>query len=358
MNDRAPRPRADLSGVPTYKPGRRPANAGKTFKLSSNESPFPPLPSVLEVIAEAARQTNRYPDLTATAVVEALAEKLQVPVDHVVVGCGSVGVATQIVESFAGPGDEVAYAWRSFEAYPIIAQVAGASRVQVPLTARAAYDLDALAEAITDKTKVVFVCNPNNPTGTVVHRAELEAFLDRVPPQCLVVVDEAYCEYIRDPDVPDGLTLYRDRRNVAVLRTFSKAYGLAGLRVGFAVAHPGVAEAIRMTNVPFSVSGVAQAAAIASLRPVAEKELLERVDATVAERSRVVAGLREAGWPVPDTEANFVWLPTGADTSAFAADCEAAGIVVRPFGDEGTRVTIGEPEANDILLDVAGRPRH
>ena len=357
MNDRAPRPRADLAGVPIYKPGRRPAGARKSFKLSSNESPFAPLPSVLEVIADAARQINRYPDLTATAVVEALAEKLQVPVDHVVVGCGSVGVATQIVESFAGPGDEVAYAWRSFEAYPIIAQVAGASRVQIPLTAGAAYDLDALANAITEKTKVVFVCNPNNPTGTVVHQAELETFLDRVPQQCLVVVDEAYCEYIRDPDVPDGLTLYRDRPNVAVLRTFSKAYGLAGLRVGYTVAHPGVAEAIRMTNVPFSVSGIAQAAAIASLRPVAEKELLERVDATVAERSRVVAGLRDAGWPVPNTEANFVWLPTATGTSAFAADCEAAGIVVRPFGDEGTRVTIGEPEANDILLDVAGRSR-
>lgn len=352
-----PRPRADLHGLPTYKPGRRPAGDRRSFKLSSNESPYPPLPSVLDAIAEAAHQTNRYPDLTASAVVEALAGNLDVPADHVVVGCGSVGVATQIVESFAGPGDEVLYAWRSFEAYPILVQVAGATSVQVPLTASAGHDLDAMAAAITPRTRVIFVCNPNNPTGTAVRRAELERFLDRVPSDCLVVLDEAYREFIRDPEVPDGIDLYRDRPNVAVLRTFSKAYGLAGLRVGYAVAHPDIADGIRMTYMPFSVSIVAQAAAIASLRPAAEKELLERVDATVAERARVVETLLAQGWPVPETQANFVWLPTGPSTDAFAAECEQAGVVVRPFSGEGVRVTIGEPEANDLFLDVAGRRR-
>ena len=353
--DLTPRPRADLAGVPTYKPGRRPAGAKRSFKLSSNESPYPPLPSVLDAIAEAAHLINRYPDLTATAVVEAIAEKLDVPAARVVVGCGSVGVATQIVESFTGPGDEVIYGWRSFEAYPIIVQVAGATSVKVPLTSEARHDLEAMAKAITPRTRLIFVCNPNNPTGTAVHRDELEAFLDRVPGDCLVVLDEAYREFIRDPKVPDGVELYRDRPNVAVLRTFSKAYGLAGLRVGFAVAHEPVADAIRITNVPFSVSGIAQAAAIASLRPVAEKELLERVDATVHERARVVAALRTAGWDVPDTEANFVWLATGADTDRFAAACEAAGVVVRPFAGEGTRITIGESEANDLFLEVAAQ---
>ncbi|HEX7105382.1 MAG TPA: histidinol-phosphate transaminase [Acidothermaceae bacterium] len=348
-----PNPRADLRGVPTYKPGRRAATGRRSFKLSSNESPYPPLPSVLDAIAEAAHQTNRYPDLAATPVVEALAASLQVPAEHIVVGCGSVGVATQIIEAFAGPGDEVLYAWRSFEAYPIIVQVSGAASVRVPLTPSAAHDLAAMADAITSRTRVIFVCNPNNPTGTAVRHTELVAFLDRVPTDCLVVLDEAYREFIRDPEVPDGVGLYRDRPNVAVLRTFSKAYGLAGLRVGYAVAHEEVADAFRITNVPFSVSAIAQAAAVASLRPEAEKELLERVAATVAERSRVVEALRAAGWAVPETQANFVWLPTGARTEEFAASCEAAGVVVRPFAGEGTRVTIGEPEANDLFLDVA-----
>ncbi len=350
-----PRPRAALQGIPAYKPGRRPSAERPTFKLSSNESPYPPLPSVLGAIAEAAQQTNRYPDLAAGAVVEALAAHLQVPVESVVVGCGSVGVATQIVEAFAGPDDEVLYAWRSFEAYPIIVQVAGATSVRVPLTPHAEHDLVAMAAAITPKTRVVFVCNPNNPTGTAVDRDRLETFLDAVPSDCLVVLDEAYREFVRDPAIPDGVDVARGRPNVLVLRTFSKAYGLAGLRVGFAVADPSVADTLRITGVPFSVSVVAQAAAVASLQPVAEKELLSRVDATVAERARVQAALSEMGWSVPSSEANFVWLPTGEATSEFAVACETAGVIVRPFGDEGVRVTIGEPEANAIFLDVARR---
>ena len=349
----SPRPRADLNGIPVYKAGRPSAAGQRSFKLSSNESPYPPLPSVLEAIADAAQHTNRYPDLAASAVVQALADKLGVPADHVVVGCGSVGVATQLVEAFAGPGDEVVYAWRSFEAYPIIVQVAGATAVPVPLTSGAVHDIDAMAAAITPRTRVVLVCNPNNPTGTAVHRAPLESFLDAVPSDCLVVLDEAYREFNRDPDVPDAVTLYRDRPNVAVLRTFSKAYGLAGLRVGYAVAHPEVADAIRMTSVPFAVSSIAQAAAVASLRPVAEQELLERVDITVGERTRVIAALRSAGWHIPDSEANFVWLATGAATESSSAACAEAGVVVRPFAGEGLRVTIGEPEANDIFLKVA-----
>jgi len=349
----SPHPRADLTGIPVYKAGRPSAADRRSFKLSSNESPYPPLPSVLEAIADAAQHTNRYPDLAASAVVQALAEKLDVPADHVVVGCGSVGVATQLVEAFAGPGDEVVYAWRSFEAYPIIVQVAGATAVPVPLTSGAVHDLDAMAAAITPRTRIVLVCNPNNPTGTAVHRAPLEAFLDAVPSDCLVVLDEAYREFNRDPDVPDAVTLYRDRPNVAVLRTFSKAYGLAGLRVGYAVAHPEVADAIRMTSVPFAVSSIGQAAAVASLRPVAEKELLERVDTTVSERTRVISALRGAGWYIPDSEANFVWLATGQQTDSAAAACAEAGVVVRPFAGEGLRVTIGEPEANDIFLKVA-----
>ncbi len=221
----------------------------------------------------------------------------------------------------------------------------------MPLTPGDVHDLDAMAAAITDRTRLIFVCNPNNPTGTVVRRAELERFLDQVPSDVLVVLDEAYREFIRDVDVPDGVELYRDRPNVAVLRTFSKAYGLAGLRVGFAIAHEPVAAALRKTAVPFGVSQLAQDAAVASLR--AEDELLGRVGSLVGERARVVAALQEQGWTVPETHANFVWLRLGERTAEFAQSCERAGVVVRPFAGEGVRVTIAEAEANDLFLKAA-----
>jgi histidinol-phosphate aminotransferase len=273
-------------------------------------------------------------------------------VSHVATGTGSVGVLQQVVQSTATEGDEVVYAWRSFEAYPIVVQVSGATSVRVPLLPDEHHALDAMAEAITDRTRLVLVCSPNNPTGTAVGRADLERFLDRVPKHVLVVIDEAYREFVRNPDVPDAIEIYRSRPNVAVLRTFSKAYGLAGLRVGFAVAHEPVADALRKTAVPFGVSGLAQAAAVASL--AAEAELLERVAALVDERSRVQAALREQGWSrVPASQANFVWLRLGERTDEFAAACEEAGVVVRPFAGEGARVSIGEPEANDLFLRVA-----
>ena len=221
----------------------------------------------------------------------------------------------------------------------------------MPLTPGDVHDLDAMAAAITDRTRLIFVCNPNNPTGTVVKRAELERFLDQVPGDVLVVLDEAYREFIRDPEVPDGVEIYRERPNVCVLRTFSKAYGLAGLRVGFAIAQEPVAAALRKTAVPFGVSQIAQDAAIASLR--AEDELIGRVGSLVCERNRVVDGLRAQGWTVPETQANFVWLRLGERTVAFAQACEQAGVVIRPFPGEGVRVTVGEAEANDIFLKVA-----
>jgi histidinol-phosphate aminotransferase len=351
MTDASPRFRSVLDGFPAYQPGRTPVSAtGKTHKLSSNESPFAPLPSVVEVIAEAARSVNRYPDNGAQALIGAIADKFGVPPRHVAVGCGSVGVAQQLLEAVGEPGAEVIYAWRSFEAYPTLADLSAAQSVRVPLRDET-HDLAAMADAITPRTRLVFVCNPNNPTGTVVHAAELEEFLDQVPSDCLVVLDEAYREYIRDEAVPDGMTLYRERPNVAVLRTFSKAYGLAGLRTGFLIAHEPVAAAVRMTMLPFSVNSIAQAAAVASL--AAEDELLERVELTVKERTRVREALVADGWAVPPTEANFVWLRLGEHTAKFAATCEAEGIAVRPFGAEGARVSIGDAEANDAFLAIA-----
>ncbi|MEU3370695.1 histidinol-phosphate transaminase [Streptomyces sp. NPDC006711] len=353
MSETSPKLRAELDGIPTYKPGK-PAAASEgpvAYKLSSNENPYPPLPGVLESALAAAGNFNRYPDMACTALMDELAERFGVPHAHLATGTGSVGVAQSLIQSTSGPGDEVMYAWRSFEAYPIITQISGATSVRVPLTPGDVHDLDAMADAVTDRTRLIFVCNPNNPTGTVVRRAELERFLDRVPSDVLVVLDEAYREFIRDTEVPDGLEIYRDRPNVAVLRTFSKAYGLAGLRVGFAVAHEPVAAALRKTAVPFGVSQLAQDAAVASLR--AEDELMGRVGSLVCERDRVYEGLVQQGWTVPETQANFVWLRLGERTMDFAAACEAAGVVVRPFAGEGVRVTIGESEANDLFLKVA-----
>jgi histidinol-phosphate aminotransferase len=351
MSDLSPRFRPVLDSFPAYRPGRVPAAvAGRAHKLSSNESPYGPLPSVAEVIAEAGRGVNRYPDNGAEALTAALADRFGVPPEHVAVGCGSVGVLKQLVEAVADHTGEVLYAWRSFEAYPTLIDLTGATSVQVPLRDER-HDLAAMADAITPRTRLILVCNPNNPTGTVVGKQQLVAFLDQVPGDCLVVLDEAYREYIRDETVPDGTELYLDRPNVAVLRTFSKAYGLAGLRVGFLIGHPPVAEAIRKTMLPFTVSSIAQAAAVASL--AAEDELLERVESTVKERDRVRSALLADGWTVPVTEANFVWLRLGPHTTAFAEACERAGIAVRPFAGEGARISIGDPEANDAFLATA-----
>jgi histidinol-phosphate aminotransferase len=351
MTDASPRFRSALDALPVYKPGRTPvSSSGKTHKLSSNETPFAPLPSVVDAIAEAARSVHRYPDNGAQGLIQAIAEKFGVPPEHVAVGCGSVGVSQQLFAALAEPGVEVMYAWRSFEAYPILSDLVAAESVRVPLRDET-HDLAAMAAAITPRTRLILVCNPNNPTGTVVHAAELEAFLDQVPGDCLVVLDEAYREYVRDEAVPDGLDLYRDRPNVAVLRTFSKAYGLAGLRTGFMIAHEPVAAAARATMLPFTVNRLAQAAAIASL--AAEDELLARVEFTVKERTRVREALIADGWTVPPTEANFVWLRLGPRTMDFAASCSEAGIAVRPFADDGARISIGDPEANDDFLEVA-----
>ena len=339
-----------LQTLPSYVPGRTVPGA---VKLASNETPYPPLPHVVERITAAAGTVNRYPDSNSTAVVEAIATKYGVPADHVAVGCGSVSLCTQLVQATADADDEVVYAWRSFEAYPIIAAVSGASSIQVPLEHHV-HDLEAMAASITGKTRAVFVCNPNNPTGTAVRREELISFLKAVPEDVVVALDEAYREFVRDPEVPDGLTLLDEHPNLVVLRTFSKAYGLAGLRVGYAIASdPAVAAALRQTQVPFAVTSVAQEAAIASLEPAAEKQLLERVDDIVTERSRVYDELSRIGYEIPPSEANFVWFPLGDKTVDWAAGCEERGVIVRPFAGSGARVTIGAPDENDRFLDAA-----
>ncbi|MCL2585046.1 MAG: pyridoxal phosphate-dependent aminotransferase [Streptosporangiales bacterium] len=344
----SPRFRPVLDTFPPYKPGKAPAGGG--YKLASNESPYGPLPSVAEAIARAGMNVHLYPDNLVAELTTAIAGRFGVPEAHIALGPGSVGVLKQLIEATAGRGDEVLYAWRSFEAYPQLADLAGATSVRVPLKDET-HDLEAMAKAITPATRLILLCNPNNPTGTAVGGSALTGFLDAVPEDCLVVLDEAYREYIRDPEITDGLDLYRDRPNVAVLRTFSKAYGLAGLRVGFVIGHPPVASAVRKTMITFGVNSLAQAAAIASLE--AEQELLDRVEIVVKERDRVRDTLLADGWTVPPTEANFVWLRLGDQTAAFAAACDAAAVSVRPFDGEGVRVSVGTPEANDTFLAAA-----
>ena len=345
--------RGTLEGIPAYKAGQPPTVASgiTSYKLSSNENHHDPLPSVLRAAERALGEMHRYPDYGSAALVAEIAEHFEVPAGDIAVGTGSVGLLQQLVQITAGPGDGVLFGWRSFEASPIMTQIAGANAQRVPLDADDRFDLDAMLATIDETTRIAFICNPNNPTGTAVGRDAIARFVEAAPKDLLIVIDEAYCEFV-DPDtIPDGLDFYREHENVAVLRTFSKAYGLAALRVGYCIANEAIAEALRKVQVPFGVNSIAQAAAIASLH--AEEELLERVQAIRVERARVEAGLLAAGLKPSDSEANFVWMRLGDRTMAFAAGCDAIGLSVRPFDGEGVRITIGEPEANSRLIEFA-----
>lgn len=345
--------RPEIAALPPYRQGR--AAAAEAFKLSSNENPHPTHPAILAAIGES--NLNRYPDGAATALRARLAERAGVSIDEVHVGAGSVSILQQLIQAAAGPGDEVVYAWRSFEAYPILVQLAGAASCRVPLALGARHDLPAMAAAITPSTSAVILCTPNNPTGPAIRQHEFDEFMEAAPTRVLVILDEAYVEFTRGPDVVDARAALDRYPNLLVTRTFSKAYGLAGLRVGYAVGHADVVAPIRACVTPFSVSSVAQAAAMASL--AAESELLERVGGIVDERSRVVAALGEQGWTVPQAEGNFVWIAAGADAERLASHLSEASpvILARPFAGEGVRVTVGSAEENDHLLaTLAGFP--
>ena len=274
----AVRPRGVLGRLPRYAAGRPPVAVEglESFKLSSNENPLPPLPAVLHAIADETG-INRYPDPLTTALRTELAGVLGVPATDIVTGGGSLGALNQILATFAGQNDfaapdEVVYAWRSFEAYPISVGLAGALGVQVPLREDGRHDLDAMAAAVTEQTRVILLCTPNNPTGPVLTRSEVLRFLGTVPEDVVVVIDEAYQEFVRHPDAVDGIEVYRDHPNVIVLRTFSKAHGLAGLRVGYSVSQEHLTQYLRVSAVPFAVSQVAEHAAVTSLRHLDDVE--------------------------------------------------------------------------------------
>lgn len=344
--------RPEMDALPAYTPGRTVPGA---IKIASNETVDGPLPSVREAIVKAMDNINRYPDNGYAALRERLAAYVGFAPNQISVGCGSVSLCQQLIQITASVGDEVLFAWRSFEIYPLQVRTAGATPVPVPLTDYT-HDLDAMLAAITDRTRLIFVCNPNNPTSTVVDPVKLAEFVAKVPPHILVVLDEAYVEYIRDGLLPDSLALVRKHSNVVVLRTFSKAYGLAGLRIGYAVAHEDIVTALGKVYVPFTATSVSQAAAVACLD--AADELLARTDAVVAERARVSAALRDAGFELPDSQANFVWLPLSPEDTADFVDAAADNkLLVRPYGGEGVRVTVTVPHEDDLFLDFAVRWR-
>lgn len=340
--------RADLAELPDY---IIPSQVPGAILLNSNEAPLPPPPSVVEAITRAAAEGHRYPIWFSDALVSRLAERLGVPEPWITVGCGSVSLCQQLIQAFCAPGDEVVCAWRSFEAYPVFASVAGVAVRAVPLDAEHRHDLDAMLAAITPATRVVFVCNPNNPTGTAVGSDALLRFLDKVPSDVLVILDEAYGEFVTDPDVPDGIPLALEHENIAVLRTFSKAYGLAGVRIGYCVAAPPVTAAAAKVGVPFAVSRLAQAAALAALAH--GDEVRQRCEVVVRERERVHAALLATGHQLPPSQANFLWLPLGERSAEFSGHCADHGVMVRAFASDGVRVTVGSPEENDAFLRAA-----
>ena len=338
--------RPDVESMVPYRQGR--AAAADAFKLSSNENPFPPLAAVIEAIAESS--VNRYPEGSAAALRDRIGLRHSISPEQVQVGAGSVSVLAQLISAAAAPGDEIVYSWRSFEAYPLLVAAAGATAVEVPNSPDHRHDLGAMAAAVTDRTRLVIVCSPNNPTSTVVTHDEFVAFMAQVPASVLVILDEAYAEFVDDPDAVSGPGLLAIYPNLVVLRTFSKAHGLAGLRIGYAIGAEYVMDAARAVAIPLSVTEQAQRAAIVSLAH--EPELLRRVTQLNVLRDEIFAALVDQGWDLPRPHGNFVWLPTGANTLAAADVFADHGVVARPLG-EGLRVSVGEEASVEKLLRAA-----
>ena len=346
------RVRPAVQAMPSYRPGKAAEQAeaehgiSDAIKLASNENPYPPVPSVVSAINEAATGVNRYCDHLAVELRTAIGAMVGRDMNAIAVGCGSVGLLQQLCLSYLDPGDEVIYPWRSFEAYPVNVQMMGATSVQLPLVDHA-FDLDAVVAAVTDRTKIIMLATPNNPTGTALSVDQMRAMLQQIPDHVIVLIDEAYREFL-DPSFGDPTVLLDEFRNVVVSRTFSKAYGLAGVRVGYMVAAPELVDEVNKTLIPFAVNGLAQAAALAALNARDEYEPLLANLRT--ERARVVAALTDAGWELPDTQANFVYLPLGERTQEIYVAVEKLGVVTRPFAGEGMRVTISTAEENDRFL--------
>ena len=350
-NDAPVRLRGEIAKFPPYRQGKAASDDG--FKLSSNENPFPPLPAVVEALAKnTLTQINRYPDATASRLRAALANKYGIQADEVHIGTGSVSILSQLVQAAAGPGDEVIYAWRSFEAYPWLVLASGATAIEVPLLPNSRHDLDAIAAAVTDNTRAIILCTPNNPTSTIIGAQDFERFITKIPKNVLVILDEAYFEFVGDEEAVNGDNYLpgSGHDNVVVLRTFSKAYGLAGVRVGYALGHSRILDGARATAIPLSVTALAEDAALISLE--SETELLERVAIISDRREKLVAELRGLGLNIPESEGNFIWLGLNDETERFAQAFFDEGLSVRAFPGSGIRVSIGEEESVTKVIRI------
>lgn len=347
------RVRPAVASLASYRPGKA-ANQVEdehgivdAIKLASNENPWSPVPEIHEAIVGAVDDVNRYADNNAKDVRSAIARWLDVESARVTVGCGSSGLLQQLFMTYVDPGDEVVFPWPSFEIYPVFSTLFDAVQVRVPLVDHA-FDLAAVAEAVTDRTKLVFLATPNNPTGVPVSMSDVAMLLEVIPDDVIVVIDEAYREF-SDPALGDPVVdLQPTHDNVVVTRTFSKAFGLAGLRAGYGIAHPDIVKELDKVRLAFSVNNLAQAGMLAAIEH--EEAAMANVATLLAERRRMVHALEAAGIRTVPTHANFIFIPTAQATETIAVAMEKAGVVTRPFPDFGLRITIGSPEQNDRWL--------
>ena len=345
-----------------YEPGKpveevqRELGLERVVKLASNEGPSGPFPEAREALSRAVDELNRYPDGGSWRLRTALAELHDVRFEEIAPGAGSDGIVDYLSQLALDPGDEIVCGWPSFPSYVIDALKLGAVPKRVPLRDHR-YDLDAMLEAISPKTKLVYVCHPNNPTGTMNTRDELDAFLDAVPDHVLTVLDQAYYEYIDDPDYVDGLEYLKAGRRVVVLRTFSKIYGLAGLRVGYAIGPEEVVTAIGKVRRAFDVNSFAQIAALASLN--APDELARRRQVNAEGLVQLELIMRDHDLAPPKSVANFLFAEVGEDSRPLFEQLLREGVIVRPMGGFGApgaiRVTVGTPEENELFGEALGR---
>lgn len=351
--------RPDVAPLTPYQPGLRGSEVRERSgieeirKLSSNENPYGPVPGAMRAMQAVLPRLNRYPDGSARALKRRLSAHLGVDERFVAVGNGSNELLRVLGEAILRPGDESVFAWPSFVVYPMVAQLMGATTVKVPLSSAQVHDLDALADAITERTRMVSLCNPNNPTGTIYGRAAFERFLEKVPPHVLLVLDEAYFEYVTDPDYPNGLDYFDGERPIVVLRTFSKIYSLAGLRVGYGVMPEPLVAAVDKVRDPFNVNTVGQVAAAFSLDDHAEIERRRLENAE--QRERLTRALTDLGISVAPSQANFVYILTDRAQDLFE-DLLGHGVIVRGFGNApALRVGIGTPDDTAVTIDAFQR---
>jgi histidinol-phosphate aminotransferase len=342
---------ARMREVAPYPKAATYAHGGNLVKLASNETPWGPAQPVLDAIAEVAGSLNRYPDPGGTQLRKRLAERYDTNPERIVLGNGSCDILLGAAQALLEPGAEIVYAWPSFSMYPHLAALTGARAVTVPLTADGRHDLDAMLAEITAATRICLICNPNNPTGTALPLDEIEDFAERLPRHVALIVDEAYVEFNLLQDADDSLDLLKRHNNVVLLRTFSKVYGLCGLRVGYALAPESFRDAVDRIRQPFSVNSLAQAAAAEALRH--QDEVARRVERTAIERVHVESELESRGLAVAPSQANFSWVSVD-DEDAVLSGLEERGVIVRgggALGDAGhLRVTYGTRDENDRFL--------